>query len=349
MGLLLACFMLAGQQGLHGQDINISQTYAAPLLLNPALTGGYQGNFRIATLYRDQWSSMVGDPYRSFLISGDARLNVGQRFVNGDKVGAGVLIASDKVNPFDFSTNSITFNGAYHKRLGDGDVNYLSAGIQVGLAQKNFSYENFTFQDQFNGVDGFPFQTRENLPANNFAYFDLSLGLHYATRINDRMSLEVGGAGFHLIEPEISFYQDVNTNNIPLINENGLKRRFMIHASSNLVRDYTLSFTPRIIFSSQGQHQQFMFGTGARKTINDVKELGLHLGAWGRITHDLDSYAFRDVVAMIGIEFQRVVFGLSYDISIDDIFSYSAGQHTFEFSVRYVGNYQDEGYYCPQF
>ncbi len=331
------------------QDLNISQTYAAPLLLNPALTGAYNGNFRISALYRDQWSSLVGDPFRSFLISGDSRLSFGKRNKTGDHVGAGVLISSDKVNPYDFSTNSITFNGAYHKRLGEGKVNYLSVGIQFGLAQKNFSYENFTFQDQFNGVDDFPFGTRENLPANNFANFDLSLGLNYATQLKDNLSLEVGAAAFHLIEPNISFYQDVNNNNTTLINENGLKRRMIVHVSSHMISDYTLSFTPRIVFSTQGTHQQLLFGSGVRTVMNDVKEIALHFGTWGRMTHDIDTYAFRDLVAMVGIEFQSVIFGLSYDVSIDDIFTYSAGQHTFEFSIRYTGNYEDEGYYCPQF
>ena len=52
---------------------------------------------------------------------------------------------------------------------------------------------------------------------------------------------------------------------------------------------------------------------------------------------------------MVGLEFQRVIFGISYDFSIDDISTYSAGQHTFEVSIRYIGDYEDEGYYCPQF
>ena len=341
--------MCFGLTEVQAQDINISQTYAAPLLLNPALTGAYTGNFRISTLYRDQWSSMIGDPYRSFLLSGDARISIGERRTNGDYAGVGVLISSDKVNPYDFSTNSIMLNGAFHKRLGKGAVNYLSAGIQFGLAQKNFSYENFTFQDQFNGVDGFPFGTREDFPANNHAHFDVSIGVNYSAQVNRIMSIEVGGAGFHLIEPNISFYQDVDINMSDLNNQNGLKPRLVGHVSSQIKKSNELSLTPRIVFNTQGTHQQFMFGSGLRSEINDVKEVALHTGLWGRMTHDLDSYGFRDVILMAGIEFQSVIFGISYDLSINDLTTYSAGQHTFEFSIRYTGNYEDEGYYCPQF
>lgn len=348
--LVLMIFLFCGRNSF-GQDINISQTFAAPLLLNPGLTGGYQGNFRIALLYRDQWAGMIKDPYRSFMISGDARLSLGKYNQSGDHVGVGVLITSDKVNPFDYSTNSITFNGAYHKRLGKGKVNYLSAGLQLGLAQKNFTYENFTFQDQFNGIDDFPFRTREDLPANNFAYLDFSLGLNYSAEMSDHLTMEFGIGGFHLLEPNISFYQDVTiTNeNMNLVTDNSLKRRLTGHAAAYIRNGPDLSFTPRILYSIQGSFQQLLAGSGIRSMINEVKDLALHGGIWGRMTHDLDGYAFRDAIFMVGLEFQSVIFGFSYDLSIDDLTTYSAGQHTFEFSIRYIGNYEDEGYYCPQF
>jgi len=321
-------------------------------MLNPALTGAYQGNFRISALYRDQWSSMLGgDPYRSFLLSGDARIAVGEPRSADDYFGVGVLIMSDKINPYDFSSNGITFNGAFHKKLGRGEINYLSAGVQFGLAQKNFSFENFTFQDQFDGIDEFPFASNEELPLNNFAYFDLSVGLNYAKQINDKMTLEIGGGAYHLLEPNISFYQDENLETAPvgLRNENGLKPRIVGHLSSRLNSSYNLAFTPRLIFQTQGTHQQITLGTGVRSVINDVKEFALHAGIWGRMTHDVESYGFRDITAMVGFEFQKVIFGLSYDVSIDDLSTYASGQHTFEFSIRYIGDYEDEGYYCPQF
>lgn len=340
-----------GLTTLHAQDVNISQTYAAPLALNPALTGGYQGNFRVSLLYRDQWASLLNDPYRNFLISGDARIALNKRSNNTDYVGVGILIGNDRINPFDFSKNSITFNGAFHKRLGDGAVNFLSAGVQFGLQQRNFSYENFTFQDQFNGIDEFPFSSNEQLPINNFANFDLSVGINYSTQLKDNATLEIGGAAYHLLEPNISFYQDTDPNAAPvgLINENKLKPRYVMHLSSRLSPNFDFSVTPRLVVFSQGTHQQLQIGSGIRSVMSDVKQTALHAGLWGRMTHDIDSYAFRDVVAMVGIEFQQVIFGFSYDLSINDIASYPGGQHTFELSIRYIGNYEDEGFYCPQF
>lgn len=342
--------LLLTKSTAHAQDMNISQTYASPLLLNPALTGGFSGNFRLAAMYRDQWASLIKDPYSSFIVSGDARLRIGQHLSDNDYFGAGVLFYNDRINPFGFSTTSILFNGAFHKRMGQGSTDFLSVGTQFGLAQKNFSYENFTFQDEFNGIDEFPFETNERLPANNFAYFDLSLGLNYSHTLSDMLSMEIGIAGYHLLEPNISFYQDVMPQlGQELIQDNLLTSRYTAHLSARWSPQYELSLTPRLIIQSQGQHKQLMLGSGLRNEINDVKEVAYHLGLWGRMTHSLDSYAFNDVIAMVGIEVHRVLFGLSYDISIQDITGYRLGQHVFELSIRYVGNYDDSGSYCPEF
>ena len=40
------------------QDPNFSQFFASPLTLNPALTGKFDGTFRLAGNYRNQWPSI---------------------------------------------------------------------------------------------------------------------------------------------------------------------------------------------------------------------------------------------------------------------------------------------------
>ncbi|MFM9911534.1 MAG: type IX secretion system membrane protein PorP/SprF, partial [Chitinophagaceae bacterium] len=43
---------------VKAQDPNFSQFFVSPLTLNPALTGKFNGDFRIAGNYRDQWPSI---------------------------------------------------------------------------------------------------------------------------------------------------------------------------------------------------------------------------------------------------------------------------------------------------
>ena len=41
------------------QDIHFSQYYSAPLTINPALTGGFAGDYRAGVNYRTQWGSVT--------------------------------------------------------------------------------------------------------------------------------------------------------------------------------------------------------------------------------------------------------------------------------------------------
>ena len=41
-----------------GQDPHFSQFFSSPLTLNPALTGKFDGVFRAAGNYRDQWPAI---------------------------------------------------------------------------------------------------------------------------------------------------------------------------------------------------------------------------------------------------------------------------------------------------
>ena len=335
---------------LKAQDISTSQSFAAPLLLNPAMTGSYDGSFRVTVLYRDQWASVIPDPYRSFLVSGDARLAVGKKGRSKDFFGVGIQFLGDRVTTYDFSTTSILVNAAYHKYLGSNEDSYLSAGIQTGLQHKNITYDNIFFQDQFDGINSFPFQSAEELPQNNFAYFDLSLGLQYRTTLRGGHSLSAGVALYHLNQPNISYFQNEEVNIADFISESPLKSRYTGFLYGIIKQNYDVSWSPRVIVNLQSNFAKIEAGTGYRHLLSDSKGSALHLGTWARVTNDLDSYGFKDIVLMAGIEYGGLIFGLSYDLSLDDISTYNSGQSTLEISIRYLGAFEDEdSLYCPKF
>ena len=51
---------------VSAQDAYFTQFYANPLELNPALTGAVEGTYRVSLSYRDQWSGLVDNPYKTF-------------------------------------------------------------------------------------------------------------------------------------------------------------------------------------------------------------------------------------------------------------------------------------------
>ena len=52
------------------QDPNFSQFFASPLTLNPALTGKFDGVYRVAGNYRNQWPT-INNAFRTYTASFD--------------------------------------------------------------------------------------------------------------------------------------------------------------------------------------------------------------------------------------------------------------------------------------
>ncbi len=167
--------------GLMAQDHHFTQFYAAPLQLNPALTGAFDGKYRVGGVYRDQWRALLDQPYKTFAFGADMRFAMNQTASAKDKIGVGVTFMNDRVDQIGFSTTQLGISAAYHKSLNTQNSQYLSAGFQFGLNQRNVNYDYLSFQDQFNGISKFDNLTYEKLPENNFGFGDLSLGVNYTS------------------------------------------------------------------------------------------------------------------------------------------------------------------------
>ena len=150
---------------LFGQDQHFTQFYASPLSMNPALSGAFNGKFRLSMIYRDQWRNALDNPYVTY--AGTVDLRFGLKGRNGrsrDAVGVGMAFYSDKVSSIDFSTNQIMVSGAFHKSLSKAGDQYLSLGFQAGISQRSVNYENLTFEDQFNGTNEYSGVSGEGFP-----------------------------------------------------------------------------------------------------------------------------------------------------------------------------------------
>src|ERR1700692_2895519 len=103
----LTCVLLqiAGGLTLEAQDLHFSQWFNAPLLTNPANTGFIpDADYRLGANYRNQWSSIMAEPYKNMSIWGDAQV-FSNRFENGwlelggvllrDEAGSGTLTSTE--------------------------------------------------------------------------------------------------------------------------------------------------------------------------------------------------------------------------------------------------------------
>lgn len=326
------------------QDQHFSQFYAAPLSLNPALTGAMEGSYRVGTVYRDQWRKVMEQPVRTFSFFADLRFDKkGKKFTN-DAFGLGIMFFNDKAGIVDFSTTQIAVSLAYHKALDLNKRQYLTLGMQGGLNQRNMNYGNLQFHDQFDGSSGYWLQTAEILPANNFSFPDYSIGLNYKARIGDENYVFLGGAMHHLFQPQVTFF---GADSLP---GSKLYTRYSAQAAANipLSRDNRVQISPRLLVATQGPHLQVNAGASMRFAMGQYGSTALNIGAWARQVRNDNGTGFDAVTALVGIELNSMIMGFSYDLNPGALKA-NLRQSAFELSITYRGNYDNDDIVCPKF
>jgi len=316
--------------------------------MNPALSGAYEGTYRMTAIHRDQWSNNLESPYKTFAAGGDTRFKMkfGNRRTK-DHFGLGLLFVSDRVAEFQTNTNKISAYFSYHKRLGAKNKSYLAAGTKLGIIQRNINYDNLTFQDQFNQINAFNLETGENLPPNNIGTMDVSLGLNYYINV-DKTSYYFGAAAHHLTQPNISYFSRSDNINPSTDISQSLSRRYVIHASMEQQLSYRLSLQPRVVYQQQSEDNQLDLGTNIEYTFQE-QQTSIILGAWITYLNDLNGGHIENITPLVGIRQGLFILGFSYDIGLRDTLSSPFGFNTFELSLRFSGIHSNENAFCPTF
>ena len=84
---LIICVALVSV--INAQDPNFSQFFASPLTLNPALTGKFDGVYRFAANYRNQWPT-ISNAYTTDTASLDMGI-MKNRIPDYDQFGVGIM------------------------------------------------------------------------------------------------------------------------------------------------------------------------------------------------------------------------------------------------------------------
>ncbi len=341
---LLLSFVYLTVNQLVAQDFHFSQFYASPLTLNPALTGAFSGKYRVSTVYRDQWRSVTPVPLKTFSGAIDLRFELDQKKTAKDVISVGMVFASDKTDVFNFNSNQIALSTAFTKALTNDNTQFLSIGLQGGLGQRNLSFDNLNFPNEFNGTDAYNLPSYEKYPFNNFAYGDLSTGINYVIAPRRGQSYHIGIAAHHLLEPRISFFAE---------DKGGithLARKYSAHFNMQLPIGLRTQISPRLLIQKQGNHIQANVGTNFRLQFNDYGSTAMHVGGWVRAVRSTPTKIGLDAaVAMVGFEFNNFLLGFSYDLNIRSISSFNRAQGAFELSLGYLGDYDNDTILCPKF
>jgi type IX secretion system PorP/SprF family membrane protein len=342
--LIILLFAITAGQALNAQDATFSQAFASPLSLNPALTGSFDGKLRLTSVYHNQWANQLDNPISSYAASMDLRFPLGRFKANKQNaLGFGLIALTDRTPGVKMHSNVLNISGAFHKSLNLKNTQFLSVGIQFGVLQRSLSYQSIFFSDQFNGTDGYDQISAEDLPENNFAVGDLSAGIVYQASNANNLGFYTGISFHHLNSPNSSFYSAEESGSINI----ALPTRYSAFVAARLPFGNIVQMLPRLNVAYQNNRLDGNAGTTFRFIIDKYNGTAIHLGSWIQADFDQNSNPeLNYLVGMLGIEYSNVLFGFSRDFSLQAV---NIVRKTWEVSVAYLGNYDDELVLCPKF
>ncbi|MFT4663232.1 MAG: type IX secretion system PorP/SprF family membrane protein [Gammaproteobacteria bacterium] len=336
--LLVLLFLFAlSPLSLKSQDIHFSHIHASPTMLNPGMTGLFNGKMRFIGNARGQWNS-VTNGYRSFGGSLDARLH---QFSSKDIIAGGLHVVSDKAGDLDFTTTNVGASISVLKSLGEHS---FSLGMQSGVISNRVDYSKIVAFDVEPAVlAGAP---------DKVTYLDVNVGLAWFYNF-DRFSNIYGGAAlYHLNSPDVSFYKDNDIDESLL-----LKRRMVIHGGAEIEVNRRSMIKPSFLIMNQKPHREITLGSfwkyksvrnGGRKSVSSI-----YLGGWLRWSMAQDYLATDAIIAALRFDYKKTFVSLTYDVNISTLTRASSGAGGPEFSVIHIiddwGSRRPTKVRCPDF
>src|SRR5215217_156147 len=312
MTLLLSVFGSA----CYSQDHIYSQFFNAPVYLNPALTGQFEGDIRMNLIYRNQWSGLSGD---LSYISASADLNI-------PKFGGGVGLLFTRSSEGLAYLNKNNFAATYSYSVGGDDV-VASFGIQAGFANRRIDWEKLVFGDQIDMRLGYipGSSSSAQIPESSSKfYFDAGAGTNIV--FHDFM---IGAAVHHINKPDESFTG--KQAKLPMRLIANASYRINIGGGFNYNQDDGVYVIPSVVYYRQANASSISGGA-------QFKYKGVNTGLWYRTSGEGSPDAV--VISLIFDIFtnrsngEKLRLGISHDATTSRI-NYTNTNGSTEGSVGY--------------
>lgn len=311
--------------GLTGkaQDLHFSQFFNNPLLTNPANTGFIpDADFRLGASYRKQFSNVMQVPYKTMSIYGDAQ--VFRNRIEDGWMGLGAVILHDVAGLGGLTSTKIYGSIAYHQMLGNRSL--LTAGFNVGWANKRIDQTKLTFPDQFDGnfFDS-KLPTNAQLANNNTNYFDIQAGLNYAYFPNDNVYVNAGYSLLHVNTPTETFFMNDGANRVDI--------RQIAFVNAILKLSDVVIVNPNAYYSRQSGASEAMVGLNAAYNLSGRGDKQIFAGAY---------YRFNEaIIPMVGLEINQVRFTFTYDATMSSLKNFNNSFGATEFNLLKKGFYNE--------
>lgn len=309
------------------QDPTFSQFYANQLYLSPSFAGATE-EYRLSMNYRNQWPAIPG-VFHTYSVSFDKAL------INFNS-GIGVLATYDVAGSGELSTTNIGLLYSY-----DFNINrewHVRPGVNFKFYYLGLDLTKLLWSSSINGGS-------TPTPSIHPPAFDKVADVDFATSAlvyNDR--IWAGLTLDHLLVPKTSFYGE--DAKVPI--------KFNLYGGVQIIKKTRLRTKLREVLSVA-----MNFQTQAKFFQTDI---GLYyykdpliFGLWYRGIPLVTSQAGDAIIGLVGIKTSQLHIGYSYDFTISNLISSSAGAHevslVYEFTSFTIGSQKKRirAIPCPEF
>lgn len=313
--LTVACSLLLFVGKVRSQDFHLTQFDAAPLNLNPSLTGLFNGDFRIHGHYRTQWQAISNQPFQTGYLSFDMPIKKGFSF--------GASVANYNAGTGNYNEFQLMVFGSYKLALDKKKRHQLSFGLQAGFFTKSINFGNLTFGQQYiQDANGGSFDT--SIPAgetfdNQFVInFDCGAGVtYYYSNVASRFNPFVGISVYHFNFPRESFYGE--NNRLPL--------RYVANAGVRIGITESLTLMPKIMYEHQQNANEILASVMVQYYLKNADVIIMA----GPTFRSKDAFAID-----LGVKWNDLEFRFTYDINISTLNTSTTGRGGTELSLTYV-------------
>ncbi len=314
----IVCIMSAFQH-LNAQDFHYSQFYNAPMSVNPALTGIFNGDERLSGSLRDQWRS-VPVPWFNFSVGYDRKF-YSKKSTKGF-FGGGVYFNYDKQGDSNLTLANINLSGSYTRILNRN--NLLTLGALVGYSSRGFDPSGLTWDRQWDQARNEVVRgagSGETFEFERFGFVETGLGLNYRWQKSTRTKLDLGLGAFHLTTPTAKFNVATNEQSLPI--------RLSFYGIYSRELTDKLDLQLDALYQNQSPYDELLFGGYLNFYLNQQrgKEFQFRVGVGYRTR--------KAIFPKVGLEFNNFFIAASYDIYLDE-FSAEHGGGGPELHLRYI-------------
>jgi type IX secretion system PorP/SprF family membrane protein len=312
---LLYLFGLFWCAEIGAQDFQLSQFYAAQMLINPAFTANtVQDKFSLN--YRNQWPAVPNaNPFVTYAFGYEHNFEA----INS---GVGLQVFNDKAGIAALRTTGVYGSYAYRFRITRKFS--IKPGLQMGYVNRFLNFQDLIFNDQLQSGASTTSSTQD-FDANALRYLDINTG---GVAFTD--AYWVGIALHHLNRPNLSLFN----KDMLLPIKFSLHAGYNIPLKKNTKKQIISEFTAAFNFKRQTPRDQLDIG-------GYFKYKPMMFGLWYRgiplKNLDAKNINHESMIVLIGYYNNGFRMGYSFDLTLSRLTAAtSGGAHEISASYEYA-------------